>query len=131
MKFWMSGEIDVDLNGSEKVARKKIEPVMNELLSGASVDNVERWSFIAIILSEKFLDGVPEIVRKNNRRKELEFRLHISHGEFKESDEQHRISMMLDAVERSIGLMDSLKVSDSNKEIFLDAVNGARRKLLG
>ena len=40
MKFWMSGEIDVDLNGSEKVARKKIEPVMNELLSGASVDNL-------------------------------------------------------------------------------------------
>lgn len=104
---------------------------MNELLSGASVDNVERWSFISIILSEKFLDGVPEIVRKNNRRKELEFRLHISHGEFKESDEQHRISMMLDAIERSIGLMDGLKVSDSNKEIFLDAVNGARRKLLG
>lgn len=130
MKFWMSGEVDVDLNGSERTVRNKIQLAMIEALSGASIDKgIERWSFVSIILSERFLVGMPEILRKNSRRKELEFRLHVTHAEFKDANDQKQISMILNALERSVFFMDRFKVSKKDQHTFLDAINNVRVKL--
>lgn len=131
MKFSMSGEIDADIGRGEHVARNKILPVLAELVEGASLEfELDRWSFISIILSGKFISGYPEVFKFNKKSKVLEFRLQIDHESFKQADEPLQISMMLDSIERSIGLMSKFKMVESDRRLLLDAVNETRKKLL-
>ena len=131
MKFFMSGEIDADIGRGEHVARNKILPVLAELVEGASLEfELDRWSFISIILSGKFISDYPEVFKFNKKSKVLEFRLQIDHESFKQADEPLQISMMLDSIERSIGLMSKFKMVESDRRLLLDAVNETRKKLL-
>lgn len=131
MKFSMSGEIDADIGRGEHVARNKILPVLAELVEGASLEfELDRWSFISIILSGKFISDYPEVFKFNKKSKVLEFRLQIDHESFKQADEPLQISMMLDSIERSIGLMSKFKMVESDRRLLLDAVNETRKKLL-
>lgn len=131
MKFSMSGEIDADIGRGEHVARNKILPVLAELVEGASLEfELDRWSFISIFLSGKFISDYPEVFKFNKKSKVLEFRLQIDHESFKQADEPLQISMMLDSIERSIGLMSKFKMVESDRRLLLDAVNETRKKLL-
>lgn len=131
MKFSMSGEIDADIGWGEHVARNKILPILAELVDEASLEfELERWSFISIILSDKFISDYPEVFKFNKKSKVLEFRLQIDHESFKQADEPLQISMMLDSIERSIGLMSKFKMVESDRRLLLDAVNETRKKLL-
>ncbi|MCK9818259.1 Imm44 family immunity protein [Pseudomonas sp. MAFF 302046] len=131
MKFSMSGEIDADIGKGEHVARNKILPILSELVDRLSLEiELERWSFISIILSDKFISDYPEVFRFHKKSKVLEFRLQIDHDEFKHANEQLQISMMLDSIERSVGLMSKFKVIESDRALLLDAVNKARGELL-
>ncbi|MCK9818255.1 hypothetical protein M1B35_30040 [Pseudomonas sp. MAFF 302046] len=91
---------------------------------------MDRWSFISIILSGKFVSDYPEVFKFNKKSKVLEFRLKIDHESFKQADESLQISMMLDSIERSIGLMSKFKMVESDRNLLLDAVNETRKKLL-
>ena len=67
MKLWMSGEVDADVGD---VARNLIEPIVNNILGQLSTpDKIDEWSFISIILSEKFMSGFPEIAKKSKNKK--------------------------------------------------------------
>jgi hypothetical protein len=88
MNFSMSGEIDADIGWGEHVARNKILPILAELVDEASLEfELERWSFISIILSGKFISDYPEVFKFNKKSKVLEFRLQIDHERFKQADE--------------------------------------------
>ena len=131
MKFSMSGEIDADIGRGEHVARNKILPILAELVEGASLAfELERWSFISIILSGKFISDYPEVFKFNKKSKVLEFRLQVDHERFKQADEPLQISMMLDSIERSIGLMSKFKMVESDRKLLLGAVKETRKNLL-
>ncbi|WP_347904707.1 Imm44 family immunity protein [Pseudomonas purpurea] len=131
MEFFMSAERESDIGEGERLARTKIEPVLAGLLEEAHIEaDLNGWNFISVILSEKFISGFAEIAKFNKKDKELEFRLHIDHEKFKQADQKAQTSMMIDAIERSIGMMDKFKVGKNDKQTFQNALNETRKRLL-
>ena len=68
MDFFMSAEREADVRDGESYARKKISPILTELLNPVVLDSgLKSWSFISIILSDTFLPGMPEIIKLNKK----------------------------------------------------------------
>ncbi|MBA9901141.1 Imm44 family immunity protein [Burkholderia cepacia] len=131
MKLWMSGEVEADLADTYRVARNAIEPVVNRALEGIEFDQkTEKWTLIPIILSDTFLSGFPEIVKRSSKGTVLEFRLQIPHEEFKQASSEEKMAMLFDALSRSIDLMPKLKVSLESQTKFYAALAQARASLL-
>ena len=131
MIFFMSAEREADVREGESYARKKIAPLLTELLNSIELESgLKDWSFISIILSDKFLPGMPEIIKLNKKDMSLDCRLHINHGQFKKASEYKKIEMILDAIERSIGLMSKYEIIRNDQNILRDTLNSARNKLL-
>jgi len=131
MKLWMSGENEGDIGNDARVARNVIEPVVNKFLeSQIFFEKFEKWAFMSIILSEKFLPGFPEVAKISSKGKVLEFRVKISHGEFKMAAPLVQIEMTLDAMERSIDMMKNLKVSSESQRQLRVVLSQARKSLI-
>lgn len=131
MKLWMSGENEADIGDDARVVRNAIESVVNKFMDGQVFsDGFEKWAFVTIMLSEKFISGFPEVAKVSSKGKVLEFRLRISHDDFKMASSVDKISMTIDALERSVGMMDKLKVSLGSQGKFLDIINKTRQALL-
>ncbi|MEN2474771.1 hypothetical protein [Burkholderia sp. GS2Y] len=131
MKLWMSGEVDADIGDGEHVARNAIEPIVNGCLDKISfLEGFEKWAFISIILSDKFLPGFPEVAKISSKGKVLEFRFHIPHEIFKQAGSEMKMSMLFDALNRSVDMMSSLKVSSESQDKFRAALKRAREYLL-
>ncbi|MBV4536789.1 Imm44 family immunity protein [Pseudomonas urmiensis] len=131
MMFFMSGEIDADLGPDEHIARNSIKPVIRKLMHHLSFDsNILEWSFISVILSDQFITHYPEVAKLNKRNRTMEFRLHISHQEFKVAAPKKQISMILDTIERSISLMEQMEISETDRQKFASILNSAKNALL-
>ena len=132
MEFFMSGEIDAKVGDTEHIARNKINSVLSGLVENAKLNfDINRWSFISIILSDLFISGYPEVAKFHKKIKVLEFRLQIPFEEFIGATPKVQISMILDAIERSIGLMEKFKIPESDRQTLKTAVTQARTELLG
>ncbi|WP_175948806.1 hypothetical protein [Burkholderia pyrrocinia] len=131
MKLWTSGEIEFDVEESSRIAINAIEPVVNCALEGIEFDEkAEKWTLIPIILSDTFLSGFPEVVKRSSKGMVLEFRLQIPHEEFKQASSEKKMAMLFDALSRSVDLMPKLKVSLESQEKFRAALAQARASLL-
>ena len=130
MDFFMSAEREADVRDGESYARKKISPILTELLNPIVLDSdLKSWSFISIILSDTFLPGMPEVIKLNKKNMDLDCRIHIDHDRFKEVGEREKIEMMLDAIERSIKMMSKFKVPSKDRGALRNAVVEARARL--
>ncbi|WP_127837619.1 Imm44 family immunity protein [Burkholderia gladioli] len=131
MKLWMSGENEADIGDDARVVRNAIEPVVNQFMEGQVFsEGFEKWAFMTIILSEKFISGFPEVAKVSSKGKVLEFRLRISHDDFKRASSVDKISMTIDALERSVGMMSKLKVSVESQRKFHSVIDQTRQALL-
>ncbi|WP_186108829.1 Imm44 family immunity protein [Burkholderia gladioli] len=131
MKLWMSGENEADIGDDARVVRNAIEPVVNQFMEGqVFLEGFEKWAFMTIILSEKFISGFPEVAKVSSKGKVLEFRLRISHDDFKRASSVDKISMTIDALERSVGMMSKLKVSVESQRKFHSIIDQTRQALL-
>ncbi|WP_186183118.1 Imm44 family immunity protein [Burkholderia gladioli] len=131
MKLWMSGENEADIGDDARVVRNAIEPVVNQFMEGQVFsEGFEKWAFMTIILSEKFISGFPEVAKVSSKGKVLEFRLRISHDDFKRASSVDKISMTIDALERSVGMMSKLKVSVESQRKFHGIIDQTRQALL-
>ena len=127
----MSAEKETRVGTAEHVVRNKIKPVLDEALAKLSLEfDLERWSYISIIMPKEFVSDYPEVARLHKKTKVLEFRLHIPFDDFLNANEHDQISMMLNAIERSIDMMGKFKVPEKDRETLRQAVNEARNKLL-
>jgi len=127
----MSAEKEARVGTAEHVVRNKIKPVLDEALAELSLEfDLERWSHISIIMPKDFESDYPEVARLHKKNKVLEFRLHIPFDDFLSASEYDQISMMLNAIERSIDMMGKFKVSEKDRETLRQAVNETRNKLL-
>ena len=131
MDFFMSAEREADVRDGESYARKKISPILTELLNPIVLDSdLKSWSFISIILSDTFLPGMPEVIKLNKKNMDLDCRIHIDHDRFKEVGEREKIEMMLDAIERSIKMMSKYKITQGDQDILHGVLTEARKKLI-
>ena len=132
MEFFMSGEIDAKVGDAEHIARNKIYSVLSGLVENAKLNfDINRWSFISIILSDLFISDYPEVAKFHKKTKVLEFRLQIPFEKFIGANPKVQISMILDAIERSIGLMEKFKIPENDRQTLKAAVTQARTELLG
>ena len=131
MDFFMSAEREADVRDGESYARKKISPILTELLNPIVLDSdLKSWSFISIILSDTFLPGMPEVIKLNKKNMDLDCRIHIDHDRFKEVGEREKIEMMLEAIERSIKMMSKYKIIQGDQDILHGVLTEARKKLI-
>ena len=127
----MSAEKEAAVGTAEHIVRNKIKPIMDNVLEGAVLDfDLERWSFISIIMPERFAADYPEVAKYHKKTKVLEFRLPIPFDEFLHSDEKGQISLILNALEKTTEIMSKFKVPDKDRETLRHAVTKARDELM-
>jgi len=126
----MSGEIMADVDDAYQRLSNRIEASVNEALGSLSLHTeFEEWTFIAIILPPGVLD-YREITRRHIKRKVLEFRLRIDHKQFLHATEPERVALIIDALERSIGLMPKLKIKPDDCGVIAGVLANVRGTLI-
>ena len=103
MKLWMSAEQMSECYENMNIIRE-IEPRINELIKDCALADYVEWAVIDIILSEKG-PNYKEIVRRNLKNKELEFRLKIDYYDFMNADYNLKKKYVLEILLRSLDLM--------------------------
>ncbi|MGG8166149.1 Imm44 family immunity protein [Klebsiella aerogenes] len=124
MKLWISSEADIDVAEQYREVRRFLESEINKCLENVVFDNgYDKWAYIAMIRDNK--NWAEEIAKKHVKRKILEFRLKIDHGDFLNGNFYQRANLFIDALQRSVGKMEDLGISDSDREklsVILESV---------
>ncbi|MFD1801386.1 Imm44 family immunity protein [Mixta tenebrionis] len=124
MKLWISSEADIDVAEQYREVRRFLEFEINKCLEEIVFDNdYEKWAYIAMIRDNK--NWAEEIAKKHVKRKVLEFRLKIDHGDFLHGNFHQRVNLFIDALQRSVEKMKKLGISDSDRDklsVILESV---------
>lgn len=116
MKFWTSGEIFHDLGESYRLLSIAFENKLNEILEPVFLrESLNRWSVIAMILPEGFID-YKEIIKYKKRDSQFEFRLEIDHPSFLAGDFKQKLHLFANMLRRSIDLMADFPAAGVTKE---------------
>ena len=130
MILWMSAELMADVGESYQICSNAIEAKFNELISEENLlPLIDRWSFIAMILNENGPD-YKEVVRRSDKGKEFEFRLKISHADFKNGNDAQRIELVIEALLCAVDLMVKFKVSPEDREKLKELLYKTKSELL-
>lgn len=125
MKLWMSGEIQHDVAEGYREARLVVQSKVNERLQGITLNtNLDQWAFIGIIRPDDHPD-YQEVKKFDKRHRTIEFRLKIDHAQFLSGSHAERVVLIIQALMRSVDLMNSLGIDsddiDKLKSLLLDA----------
>jgi len=128
MKLWMSGELQADIADAYREVRREIEASVNAKLQDSFPDGpFEEWTVIPIILAED--DPMfAEFSKKHVKSKALEFRLKIDHERFLNGDLRERRVLVLDMLERCIGMMAKMGLSQDQISALRTAVTAVRSR---
>ena len=130
MILWMSAELMADVGESYQICSNAIETKFNELISEENLlPLIDRWSFIAMILNENGPD-YKEVVRRSDKGKEFEFRIKISHADFKNGNDAQRIELVIEALLCAVDLMVKFKVSPEDREKLKELLYKTKSELL-
>lgn len=133
MEIWMSSEKDVLVGKAEHTARNKVEPIVNQLLHKVELAcGLERWSVIFIVMRDEWIGSYPEIKRYHKSKKDVELRVQLPFFEFKDADDLKQIKMLLDALSRSVDMMEeinNLKLTKEDARALRESVEKARVQL--
>src|SRR4029077_6429302 len=126
MKLWMSGEIQADVADYYRKASNAVEDQVNKLLNGLTLpEKIDEWDFVAIIREEDSPD-YDEVVKKSSRGRSLEFRLKIAHSDFLSASLNGQRLLVLQALSRSVRLMEQLGVSPGTRDRLQDFLSPGR-----
>ncbi len=88
-----------------------------------------KWAFIAMVLSDDFIDLYTERVRRSNANKVLEFRLIIPHNRFLSASFDVRAELYSAQLHRAIELMAKWKMSVADRNLLHNVVEQAQRTI--
>ncbi|MBC3476415.1 MULTISPECIES: hypothetical protein [Pseudomonas] len=129
----MSSEQHVIVGDAERVASKKVDPVMKSLLENVSLEcGAEGWSFITIVMPDERIGDYPEVKRYHKTKKDIEVRVQLPTYEFKDASRAQQVDFMLDALSRSVDMMSdikSLKLTKNDAQTLKGIVEKARLQL--
>ena len=119
MIFWSSAEMSPAAENVYRNLRNRAEAQMNKLLRTVTLDVIWegwKWAFIAIIISPALGVDYPERVRRDQKRKVLEFRLQIDFEEFTGTTEERQVDLVFEQLHRSVELMAKWKMSEVDRQ---------------
>lgn len=117
MIFWWSGEVSPEVVDAYRAISKQLELQLNHRLLKSALDPTWldwKWAFIAIIISPVMRSEYPERVRRDQKRKVLEFRLKLSFEDFESASDDLKADMIFQQLHRSIDLMKKWKMSSTD-----------------
>lgn len=105
MKLWMSGEVDADVYDAFRAARQDVESAVAAVLARESFGPPAlEWAVIPIIRSEDHPD-YRELVQFHARRTTVEFRLRVSHVQFRSGTSGQQRGLLVQALLRSLSML--------------------------
>jgi len=109
LRFWLGGEIDVDIAEAFRVARNEVEAELNRAVLGLPLgDGVKKWYVIPMLIARNTLDYL--VIRKYERReRSFEFRLPADHGAFAVASEPEKRKTIVGLVLESIASARSIR----------------------
>jgi hypothetical protein len=127
MRLWMSVEADSDVADAYRAARAAVEKAVNNLLQENDYGgSLVEWTVIPII-TRRYRAAYPEVATLSTKQREAEFRLHVSHANFKDGTDQTRRSLLFAALIKSIEMMPSIGVRELDVErLLMDVTKLAR-----
>jgi hypothetical protein len=97
MKFWFSGEIDVDIANSYRRVSNALEVRLNTLCAGRDYgDVIQKIAIIPMILSPKFQIGRKERRLWQHKTGSADYRLIIDFEQFKSGNDAVRQRLLLE-----------------------------------
>jgi hypothetical protein len=103
MKIWISGEVDFHVGDAFRLAMLNVENALNQALEPQTYDlPLDSWDCIAVIRDDEFFK---EITRYSKKKREMDFRLRISHSEFLAGSSIQQESMLFGMLRRSLMLL--------------------------
>lgn len=75
---------------------------------------------------------LPEVVRRNNKQKDLEFRLKIDYQSFLDGDHNRRLGLIIDSLNRCLNhpkMTKTWKVPESDIAILKQALQAAEQEM--
>jgi hypothetical protein len=102
MKFWFSGEIQIDVHEGDSAASAEVVAALNQGLGAADFGaELTEWDLIPMITPEP-KPGYKEVRKYHTRDKSIEFRLKIDRTSFKETDDLGRRRLVVGSLLRSL-----------------------------
>jgi stress-induced morphogen len=126
MKLWMSAEFSGDIEEEIRVSSNFVEDTINEVIEAKSYDiELDSWDCIAIIMED---DDFEEITKYSPKKRDMDFRLHISHKEFSNCSSLERQCMFYQMLKRSLNILTDKGANESGVEnLILDICDIAKQ----
>lgn len=97
MKFWFSGEVDVEVADSYRHVRNALENRLNALCAGRDYGNaIQKIAIIPMILGPKFQEGRTERRLWKHKEGIADYRMIIDFETFKHGDDASRERLLLE-----------------------------------
>src|SRR5436190_1305715 len=98
MRFWMSGEIDLDVYDAYCAVSSSIEQTVNDAIKGRRYGSgVAKFAYIATIIRKNVL-GWKERRRFTKKDKVAELRLFVDHRKFKAADSKGQFGLICNSI---------------------------------
>jgi hypothetical protein len=108
----MSAELDTDVFEDFRAARGSVQRDVNALLSHADYGGtVAEWAAIPMITS-RAAPEYEEIARLSKKGRSAEFRLRVSHADFKQGTPIQQRRLLLEMLARCVRMMPELGETD-------------------
>jgi len=116
MKFFFSGELDVDIADSYREIRKLVESTLNEQLGENNYgEEIQKISIIPIILGPRFIEGKKERRLIKKKEKVADYRLFVDFNTWLNGTNEIRTNLIIDNILEA--------VDDINRKLK-DSFNG-------
>lgn len=136
MRLWNSAEAEHTVGRAYSTIANEIEKIVNSYIEDKQFSDAYedwRWAYIAMLegpIMQKM--KLPEVVRRNNKRKVLEFRLKIDYQSFLDGDHNRRLGLIIDSLNRCLDhprMTKTWKVPESDIAILKQALQAAEQEL--
>ena len=127
MMISIEGETQADVAKEFAAARKLVEKVLNKELEKESYD-LSKLSLLITILEKNLVSQFPESTHFNHESKVAEFKLRISHAEFKRADVVGKRNLIFQTLIRAVVALGKLNAKEIDTPRLKSDIRGVARR---
>lgn len=136
MRLWNSAEAEHTVGHAYSKIANEIERIVNSYIEEKEFSDAYRdWclAYIAILEGPVMKQmELPEIVRRNDKERDLEFRLKIDYQSFLDGDYNRRLELIVDSLNRCLDhpkMTKTWQVPESDIAILRQALQAAEQQM--